>query len=320
MHIDYQNYSVTISKLSALLSIETKNIERMHTRHKNFLQYGSIISEGQLYRRFPMNTKRTLLFASISVFCTSLIPGSLMKLAFSVDTQDEDASIFILEGLKGVNVEVVQPVSGFEDKPRFNPVNVEELRTMVRKLLTEAKIEVFDNTSDDPDIGHVVVTINVWKSKLAINFIVQVKTELYQQATLIRNDTVQILTTTWPLVAKAPEARKPMIVTRHYIAPTVQQQIKKQVKMLIGDYLEVNPLPEPMPGISGMMTGTIRYCSHEGGCYHIYADNGVVYYPVNLPIKYKRHGLRVAFRAVRSDLVGVPFGGVWIELTRIVEL
>ena len=243
-----------------------------------------------------------------------------MKLTISADTQEKDVEILILEGLKGVSVEVIQPVSAFEDKPSFNPVKVDELHTTVERLLNESDIKVFDDTSDDPDIGHVAVTINIWKTGPAINFIVQVEVELYQQATLVRDTRFQILTPTWPLGAKVPDSRKPVIVTHHEIAPTVRNEIETKIKMLIGDYLEANPLPEPKPDFSGMMNGTIRYSSEEGGHYFIFADNGVIYNPLNLPEQYKRHGLRVAFRAVRNDHISSEYFGVCIRLTMIFRL
>ena len=267
-----------------------------------------------------MNTKRTLLLTSIVFFCAILIPAGLIKLTYSADTQERDVEILVLEGLKGVSVEVIQPVSGFEDKPSFNPVKVAELHTTVERLLSESDIKVLDDTSDGPDIGHVAVTINTWKAGPAINFIVQVEVELYQPTTLTRDTRFQILTPTWPLGAKVADSRKPVVVTHHEIAPTVRNEIETQLKMLIGDYLEANPLPEPKPDISGMMTGTIRYSSDEGGHYFIFADNGVIYNPLNLPEQYKRHGLRVAFRSVRNEHVSSTSFGVCIKLTMIFKL
>ena len=183
--------------------------------------------------------------ASILFFVVVLISASVLEMSIWAGTQQDDAEVSILEGLKGVSVEVVQPVSGFEEKPRFNPVKVEELHLTVDRLLNEAGIEVFDDTSNDPNIGYVAVTINVWKTKLAINFIAQVKVELYQQATVVRDDKFRILMPTWPLGARVPEASKPVIVTHHQIIPTVQQEIETQIKMLIGDYLKAKPLPKP---------------------------------------------------------------------------
>lgn len=257
--------------------------------------------------------------ASATLIVVVFMPAGLPETIISAGTQANNAEIIVLEGLKGVSVEVVQPVSGFEDKPKFNPVKVDELHATVEELLTEAGIKIVGSPSDDAEIGHVVVTMNVWKGRLSIDFIVQVKTELYQRATLVRDTGVEILTRTWPLGEEALEAQPPVIVSRHEIAQTVRHEMETQVRMLVGDYFEANPVPEPKPDISGTMTGTIRFV--EEGCYIIAADNGVMYRPTNLPRRYRQHGLRVAFRAARKKGVsGIPCPGIFVELTRIVML
>lgn len=266
-----------------------------------------------------MGKKSLWIPASITFIIVLLVPAGLLEKIISAGTQADEDQIALLEGRKGVSVEVVQPVSGFEYKPKFNPVKVDDLHATVERLLTEARIEVFDDTSDDPEIGHVAVTVNVWKGKLSIDFIVQVKVELCQQATLVRNANVQILTPTWPLGEKTLDMETPVVATSAELARTVRDEIEAQVKMLIKDYFEANPEFVPKPDISGMMTGTILYTNVEG-CYNIFADNGVEYHPVNLLAQYRHHGLRVAFRAVRRDRSGIPFPGVWVELTRIVKL
>ena len=113
----------------------------------------------------------------------------------------------------------------------------------------------------------------------------------------------------------------PIIVTRGQIARTAQDEVQMQVKKLITDYLEANPQLLPKPDISGMMTGTV---THSGGTiYVIIADNGIQYEPVNLPRHFKRHGLRIAFRARRTactwrnttEWLGPP-----IKITKIIKL
>jgi hypothetical protein len=203
--------------------------------------------------------------ASILVFVAVLVLAGVPEMPIWAAEQQDNAEISILEGLKGVSVEVVQPVSGFENRPAYNPVKVGQLHSTVERLLNEAKIEVFDDAPNDPNIGHVAVTVNVWKTKLAINFIAHVKVELYQQATVVRDDKFQILTPTWPLGAKAAEAPKPVILTHHQIVPTVRQQIETQIKMLIGDYRKANPLPEPKQDISAVTYRWIPIPKREHG-------------------------------------------------------
>lgn len=190
----------------------------------------------------------------------------------------------------------------------------------VQRLLNNAGIEVFKKPSDDPEIGELAITINAWKDKVFTKFIVQTKTQLYQHAVLFRDTRVQMMVPTWPLGDKALETETPIVVTRSELASTVRNEVESQVKTLIRDYLEANLELEPKPDISNMMTGTIRYVNMEGGCYNIFADNGREYHPVNLPREYRRHGLRIAFRAVLSKSYGIPYPGIRVEITKIMKL
>lgn len=311
-------------RLSALAAIRSDNSTNpLNTYRQTYVRrwLGKLNSARYLYRRYAMNKKRPLALASILIFCAIFIPVGLVEMSISAGMQEDDAEIFILEGLKGVTVEVVQPVSGFEDKPKFmNPVNVDELHATVQRLLSASGVEVVGSPSDDPEMGHIVVTVNAWKGKVSIDFILQVKTELYQHTALVRDSDLQILIPTWPLGEKALEVETPVVVTRGEIARTVRDEIEAQVTMLILDYFEANPELEPKLDISNMMTGTIRYVDIEGGCYYIFADNGGEYRPVNLPREYRQHGLRVAFCAIRTEWCGIPFGGIPVKLTRIVKL
>lgn len=268
-----------------------------------------------------MNKKKPWILASIFVVGAAFVPASLLEMTTSAGTQADEAEIFILEGLKGVSVEVVQPVSGFEDKPKFNPVKVADLHATVERLLNEAGIEVFEDAWDDPEIGHIVVTINTRKARSSISFVVQVKTELYQLAELVRDNSLQIMVPTWPIGENALEAETTVVVTRAQIARTVQDEVQQQIELLVSDYLEANPAPEPKVDISNMITGTIKYLSFEGGFYGIVADNGKHYDPINLPRKYRQDGLRVGFQAIEmKGMVSIRMWGTIINITRITKL
>lgn len=268
-----------------------------------------------------MNKKKPCILASMLVVGATFVPACLLEMTTSAGTQVEDAEIIILEGLKGVSVEVVQPVSGFEDKPRFNPVQVNDLYAKVEQTLNEAGIEVFENTRDDPEIGHIVVTINVRKAGSSIRFVVQIKTELYQLAELVRDASLQMMVPTWPIGENALEAEMTVVINRSEIARTVQDEVQQQTKRLISDYLDANPPPEPKVGISNMMTGTIKFLSFEGGFYGIVADNGKHYNPINLPGEYRQDGLRIAFQAVRTKgQMSIYMWGTIIKITRITKL
>lgn len=267
-----------------------------------------------------MNKKKLWVITCLLAFAAAIVPARILEKAFSQAAQGDDSQILALEGLKGVSIQVVQPVSGFEDRPKFNPVNVDDLHTSVKRLLNEAGIEVVQNASDDPEIGHVVVTINVWKDRIYPKLIVQIKTELYQLAQLVRDTGLQIMVPTWPLGDKALEAETLLIVTHSELARTVQDEVQRQTKIFVRDYREANPTPEPKPDLTSMMTGTIRYVNLEGGYYNIVADNGKEYHPVNLPHEYRRHGLRVAFKAIVMKVDYSFISGTFVKITKITKL
>lgn len=268
-----------------------------------------------------MNKKKPWILASMLVVGAAFVPAGLLKMTTSAGTQADNAEIVILEGLKGVSLEVVQPVSGFEDRPKFNPVKVDDLHATVERLLNEAGIEVFEDTLDDPEIGHIVITINTQKARSSISFVVQIKTELYQLAELVRDAGLQIMVPTWPIGENALEAEMTVVVTRAEIVRTVQDEVQQQIELLVSDYLEANPALEPKVDTSNMTTGTIKYLSFEGGFYGIVADNGKRYDPINLPKEYRQDGLRVGFQAIEmKGMVSIRMWGTIIKITKITKL
>ena len=266
-----------------------------------------------------MNKKKRWVLVSMLVFGAVVVPTGLSERTISAGTQLGDSEIFLLKGLKGVTVTVVQPVSEYH-RPRSNPVKVDDLNAKVKQALSAAGIEVFESSDDNVEIAEVVVTVNVRKAGSTVRYIVQIETEVYQLAELVRDNNIQMMVPTWPIGERALEAEMIAMVTRDKIARTVQDEIETQVKMLIKDFFEANPELVPKPDISGMMTGTIRYVRLEGGFYGIYADNGRHYDPVNLPPEYRRHGLRVAFRGKERKMSSARMWGTILRITRIVKL
>lgn len=268
-----------------------------------------------------MNKKKLWVMTCMLAFAVVIVPARLLENAFSQAVQGDDSQIPLLKGLKGVTVNIVQPVSGFEEKPKSNPVDVEKLHASVKRLLNEAGIKVVPNDADDPEIGHVVVTINVWKDRIYSKLIVQIKTELYQLAELVRDTRLRILVPTWSLGERSPEAEAPLIVTHSELARTIENEVQWQTKLLIRHYREVNPTLEPKHSRASLMTGTVRYVALEGGFFGIIADNGRRYNPVNLPREYAKDGLRIAFQAVASeDTVSIHMWGTLVKITKIAKL
>jgi hypothetical protein len=67
--------------------------------------------------------------------------------------------------------------------------------------------------------------------------------------------------------------------------------------------------------------GTIIYQEIEGGFFGIITDGGNKYNPTNLPINFRRDGLRVRFEGkLNTDLAGIHMWGELIDIINIKEL
>jgi inhibitor of cysteine peptidase len=67
--------------------------------------------------------------------------------------------------------------------------------------------------------------------------------------------------------------------------------------------------------------GTIVYQEFEGGFFGIITDNDYKYNPFNLPVNFKRDGLRIRFEGkLKTDLVSIHMWGKLLEITGINEL
>jgi len=65
-------------------------------------------------------------------------------------------------------------------------------------------------------------------------------------------------------------------------------------------------------------TGTIVFLPFEGGFYGIKADNGKSYDPINLPVEFRKEGLRVRFEA--RELTGRASFHMWGIIVEIVHI
>jgi len=67
-------------------------------------------------------------------------------------------------------------------------------------------------------------------------------------------------------------------------------------------------------------TGTVKYLSFEGGFYGIVTDNNKFKNldPINLPLEFRKDGLRVRFKAkIRYDAASFHMWGIIVELLYI---
>jgi len=63
-------------------------------------------------------------------------------------------------------------------------------------------------------------------------------------------------------------------------------------------------------------TGTIRYVDLEGGFYGLVAEDGTKYDPTPLPESLRVDGLRVRFRATKTDEMTTRMWGTPVEIQR----
>jgi hypothetical protein len=251
--------------------------------------------------------------ASVTAHCDTIVPEFMSYDEFGYTA---------LRGISSIDVEVVHPISAFEDdKLRRNPIIVEDLQAYAEQVLTNAGIWVCENASQDPDVAKLVITVNTWKTVLLSQFIVQVKAQLYQNAELVAGTRLRLMAQTWPVGGRALEANMTEVIRLREMRREVEQQVRRQLGMFINDYRMANP-----GACRPLMTGTVRYMgihyvSSKWGSYRIVADNGRKYLPVALPEEYAVDGLRVRFQLRR--IVKPVRPGIWgdiVELMRIGRL
>jgi hypothetical protein len=260
-----------------------------------------------------MKTKKYWFFAFGIISCFVLLSLGVRAAVDSFEEKEENPNIYPLEGLRGVNVKVVHLISAFEgEKLRSNPLNVYDLQVQAETALKRAGIWVVEHPSQDPEIAELVITVNTWKRKLMFQYIVQVKTELYQLAELVRSNRLRIMAPTWPVDVRIREAEMTKVIELKKIRGMVESEVERQIKIFSNDYLIANP------ELKHMMKGTIRYMDLEGGFYGIVADSGERYDPVNLPAGYRKDGLRVRFQVKeKKGMVGIHMWGKIVEIVKI---
>lgn len=260
-----------------------------------------------------MKTKKYLILGSVVVCCAAILPLQLSGTIDSEEMREDKFAVYVLEGLKGVDVKVVQLLSAFEESrlPR-NPIDVNDLEAQAKRILHRAGIWDVEDSSQDPEIAQLVITVNTWKTKFAHSFIVQVKMELYQLAELVRGKRLRIMAPTWPVGVRIQEAEMTAVINLLQIKKVLQEEIKRQIGIFIEDYCTANRCVWPV------MTGTIRYISIEGGFYGIVADNGEHYDPINLPREFAKDALRVKFQV--KDVKGMVSVRMWGKIVRIIKI
>jgi hypothetical protein len=260
-----------------------------------------------------MKTKKYWFLVFGVILCFVLLSLGVRAGVDSNEEQEDDLNIYPMEGLKGVSVKVVHLLSAFErDKLKRNPLELDDLRAQAEVALKKAGIRVVENPSQNPEIAELVITVNTWQRRLIYQFIVQVKTELYQLAELVRGNRPRIMAPTWPVDTRIREAEMTDVIEINKMRKIVEREIERQIEVFSDDYLRANPK------LMNMTTGTIRYMDFEGGFYGIVADSGERYNPVNLPAGYRKNGLRVRFQV--KEKKGMTSTRMWGKIVEILEI
>ena len=262
-----------------------------------------------------MKKKKQWILALALIIILVFLLTVLSEIPISAEMLNGSPEVYPLEGLKGVTVKVVYPFSAFQSRPGLDPINIEDLQEIAESTLNKVGIKVFESSSRNPEIAELHITINTLKMKFSSEFILQLKTELYQSANLDRNPACCFLTPTWPDNRTNPKAEMVVVSQRKTATQLVENEIHQQILLFANDYFSANPKPEDFS------TGTIKYLDLEGGFYGIISDSGQKYKPINLPRKYRKNGLRVAFRArEKKGMVSIHMWGKIVEITHINEL
>lgn len=260
-----------------------------------------------------MKTKRNWFLVFGIILCFVLLSLGVRAGVDSDKEHEDNLEIYPLEGLKGVNVKVVNILSAFEmDKVRRNPLKLADLQAQAELALKRAGIRVVETPSQNPEIAELVITVNTWERRLLSEVIAQVKIELFQLAELVRSNRLRIMAPTWPVDTRIREAEMTRVIDIRKMRKIVEKEIERQIKVFSTDYLRANPK------LMHMMTGTIRYMDFEGGFYGIVADSGERYDPINLPAQYAKDGLRVRFQVKeKKGVVGIHMWGKIVEIVKI---
>jgi hypothetical protein len=272
-----------------------------------------------------MKARKHYILVLLGLACVAIVSLRLSGQTDLEGSEEDEFGIYALEGLKGVSVKVVHRVSGFEEtRFKHNQMDVNDLQALAEGILRRAGIEVCENPWRDPEIAELVIEVSVWKTKSVPSFVVQVRTELYQLAELVRGRRLRIMARTWPVGGRTQEAETTAVINLCGITKVVDKEVKDQISVFAEDYCTANRCNCPA------MKGTVRYLDTavairgedyvipgiEGGFYGIVADNGARYDPHNLPEEFAIDGLRVKFQVVEEKCMGGIH--MWGKIVRII--
>lgn len=245
-----------------------------------------------------METRKHTILVISALSCVGLLSAGVAAMVAPGQAEDDAFAVAALEDLKGVRVKVVQVFSIPQiSRTRPDYIDSAKLQARAELALREAGIRVFEDSSPDPEIGELVITINTWPTPVMFRCILEVRTEVYQLADLVKGNRLRLLAPTWPAGRRLAEAKTVTDVKRSQAERAAEKEMYHQLQMFVTDYRTANPQMFPA------MTGTVKASLCVRGPhatavhrYEILGDNGRHYSPTNLPHEFKIDGLRVWFR------------------------
>jgi hypothetical protein len=132
---------------------------------------------------------------------------------------------------------------------RIGPLNRRDLETLVEQKLRDCEIKTVDSygepTSTAPLSLGVAVTITPAgpEADAASLYAVFVSTEAHQPMALLRDDKIQTLNRTWPIVHYQGVTQRLFILDPNTLEQNVKKEVARQVGLFVNDYLAANQRP-----------------------------------------------------------------------------
>ncbi|HUT29018.1 MAG TPA: hypothetical protein VMX13_04420 [Sedimentisphaerales bacterium] len=203
-----------------------------------------------------MKTKKLFFLASSVVFCAAICSFADDRTGTTEQLQLQLFGASTLQGARPVYPQVIMTLTAgdpnqlrLSSKSRIGPLNRQDLQTLVEQKLRDSEIKTVDNygepTAAAPLSLGVAVTITQHPQNpdSAPLYAVFVCTEVHQPVALLRDDNIQTLSRTWPIVHNQGSTQRLFILDPNALEQTVKKEVARQVSLFINDYLAANQGP-----------------------------------------------------------------------------
>jgi hypothetical protein len=193
-----------------------------------------------------MKTKKYCVLATM-VSCLVAFSSHAGPAAANVDQLQ--LNLFGTSTLKGakavypqVMLEVIEKDSNeISSLSSVGPLERDDLRKIVDELLRKAQIEIaesYDHESPDGPLNlNVAVLVKLSGPERQRSYAAFVSIEALQLVKLARDDKINTLARTWPIIPMGMESRCLLVVDSQALEQAVKRQVTRQVGRFINDYL-----------------------------------------------------------------------------------